>query len=215
MVKSWRLVCAVCLSVIGLLVFSDGVQAAEEEKEINIGTSPETILFKVSNLKPGDTMTREVEISNLGTRDFTYSTVSEFTGGSEKLLRALRLQVTDQTGKQVYAGSVMELSELDKRYLKVSEEDQLTLKVEMPFELGNDYQGLAGRFEIRFTADGADSIAGAQNPKRTSQPPIGFSGIGLPDTATPLYNILLLGLVMVLMGAGLYVIHYVSNHRAE
>ncbi len=215
MVKSWRRVCAVCFSIMCLFVFSDGVQAAEEEKEINIGTSPETILFEVSNLKPGDTMTREVKISNLGTRDFTYSTISEFTGGSEKLLRALRLQVTDQTGMQVYAGSVMELSELDKRSLKVSGEDQLTLTVKMPFELGNDYQGLAGRFEIRFSADGADSLAGAQNPEKTDQPPIGFSGIGLPDTATSLYNILLLGLVMVLMGSGLYVVHYVRNHRAE
>ncbi|MFD2923520.1 TasA family protein [Halobacillus naozhouensis] len=215
MEKSWKIFCALCLSFICLIIFSDRVQAAEEEKEVNIGTSPESVLFEVSNLKPGDTMTRQVEISNLGVRDFTYTTVSKLAGGSEKLFRALRIQVTDQTGMQLYAGSLKGLSELDKRSLKVSEEDRLTLTVEMPFELGNDYQGLAGRFEIKFTAEGEDSIARSQNPEPSDQPPVGYSGVGLPDTATSLYNILLLGLAMVLMGTGLYVVNYVRNHRAD
>lgn len=168
-----------------------GSTAASEvrAKEIDIVTSPEKVLFDVANMKPGDSAERVLEISNSGTQDFGYIISSKLKTGSEKLYDELLLTITTEDGSELYTGTLGQFNKLNSRDIKKSETEMLTLLVEFPTELGNEFQGLITEVEFKIYAEGTlGGLIPAEN------------GIKLPNTATDMMNFVLIGGVLLLIG---------------
>ncbi|WAA11838.1 TasA family protein [Fervidibacillus halotolerans] len=185
-------------SFLGNIVFAESTSETAP-KEIDIQTKPETLIFNLKNLKPGDWAVREVEIKNTGQNDFQYIVSSKKTAGSTKLYNALELTIKGES-EILFQGKMSEFDGLEKRDLKSGQNEILELTVLFPMELGNEYQGLFTEVEFKFYAEGG-SLGGilpieGYNPKR--------DGLELPSTATAYYQLLLYGGFFLIGGITLY-----------
>ncbi|WP_186579916.1 LPXTG cell wall anchor domain-containing protein [Aquibacillus kalidii] len=199
---------ATSVVVITLILLSIGYnKSLASTNQIDISSLPESVLFEVGNMKPGDTAVRTLTIQNSGVKDFAYSTEAIFIGGSEKLYNAFHLQVEDSKGL-LYDGKLSDFTGLNTRSLLSEQWEDLQFSVVFPPELGNDYQGLQFEMEFKFAAkevlDNSEG-GGGTNP---STP---VSGDALPSTATSMFNILLVGLSITLLGLSL--LFYRSRKR--
>ncbi|WP_053217225.1 TasA family protein [Virgibacillus senegalensis] len=204
--KARLLFTSACALVVFIMVFSTvGYHKSfASSNEIDIETLPKDILFDVDNMKPGDWATRTYTIQNQGTMDMDYYLSAQFKSGSEKLYKALRLQVKDGE-KSLYSGSLADFTELEKRSLTASNQEKLTFTVQFPEELGNDFQGLVSDFSINVSAEGTPPVGAAPDNGSSESDRTGASeGKGLPDTATHMYNLLIAGTALFLAGAGVY-----------
>lgn len=170
---------------------------ADHEKEIDIRTSPEKILFELDNMKPGDWAERSLVISNSGTKDFKYLSSASLVSGSEKFYNALILSISDKSG-QIFNGSLEDFKELNPREIVSGGKDELLFKVEFPYEKGNEYQGLASIVEFKFYAEGT---LGGVSP---------VDGVKLPKTATNILDIILIGVIILTIGTFILII---SNRK--
>lgn len=198
-----------CFSVSGFTV------AAEEadEQEITINILPEDVLFDVPNMKPGDWAPRTIVIQNNGDMEFEYVTTLRNDSESEKLFNELVLEVSDGE-QELYNGKLAEFDTLSPRFLDSSSEEELDFTVRFPDHLGNEFQGLAAQFSLIFSAEREQS----DTDEVISEGVIGSggsdaaSGSSLPDTATNMFNLLLIG--GLLLGAGGFLIVY-NRQRAR
>ncbi|HHY74888.1 MAG TPA: LPXTG cell wall anchor domain-containing protein [Bacillus bacterium] len=167
---------------------------AEENKELDIGVTPDRFLFEISNMKPGDLAKRKLTVQNLGKRDFTYNTAAEFIGGSKKLYEEFLLKVSDSNGI-LHEGNLKDFKGLKPRFLKSKHEEDLLFELEFPYELGNEFQGLAFEVEFKFIVEGYDppspgggggggSGGGSDNPNNPSNPTPGEAS-GPDNQGTP------------------------------
>jgi LPXTG-motif cell wall-anchored protein len=167
--------------------------AAEDDKEIlDIATAPSSILMDVTDMKPGDYLKRDLTVINKGEKDFTYTFSNEFIDGSTKLYNEFLLIVKDSQGT-LFDGKLMDFEKLDPRKLNSGESEVLTFYVEMPYELGNEYQGLSTKFQFTLYVEGEDGGAIPVDKE-------------LPNTATQMYNFLTIGIILLLGGSILYFI---------
>ncbi|MFG6118821.1 MULTISPECIES: LPXTG cell wall anchor domain-containing protein [Thalassobacillus] len=165
------------------------------KKEIDISTSPKNVLFNTDNIKPGDTITREITIKNNGLQDFRYLFTSEFSKGSKMFYDALLLTVKDKENI-LFDGMLKDFKELEPRPLLHGTFETLELRVEMPYELGNEYQGLNAKVSFKFYADGKiTDKPDEENPESpgdkdnqespsTLGTPTNGGGSGTPQTGT-------------------------------
>jgi LPXTG-motif cell wall-anchored protein len=187
-----------CILFIAFFLFSPKIIQAEEsninkQKEIDISVSPSPMLFKLTNVKPGDTMSREVTIHNKGKQDFSYLFSNKFLNGSEKFYNELLIEVSDKKNVLV-KGKLKEFNGLDARALESNTSEKLYFKVEIPYELGNEFQGLSAEFQFNFFVEGPMGVA----------VPVDGNGV-LPDTGTIYYKILVAGIVLFTSGICLYI----------
>jgi hypothetical protein len=185
-----------CIFIISLFMFSPDIYQAEEnskeQKEMDISISPSPVLFNLTNVKPGDKISREITISNKGKQDFRYLFSNTFLSGSEKFYNELTLKISD--GKAILVeGKVKDFKKLDFRALESSSSETLQISIEIPYELGNEFQGLTTEFQFNFLVEGAK---GAVTPVE--------AGNILPDTGTEYYKYLLMGMVLFISGFCLY-----------
>jgi hypothetical protein len=153
--------------------------------EIDIATSPEKVLFDLTNLKPGDWAERTLTIQNKGKQDFKYLTSSRLKEGSEKLYNELLLTISDKE-KVLFDGKMKEFSKLDPRTITKNESEELLFKVVFPEELGNEFQGLESVVEFKFYVDGTlGGVLPVDGPK-------------LPNTSTDMFNLILAGAALLL-----------------
>ena len=161
----------ICVSVLSLISF---VPAAKSyaAPNLDLDTIPDSYLFKISNMKPGDYATRTLTILNPGKRSFTYQSRAEFTGGTENadedlkdgvdlynefLLKVWSLDKDDNSKAELlYGGKLKDFEGLDPRYLPSNSAEDLRFRVDFPYELGNEYQGLAFNFELLFGVEARD-----------------------------------------------------------
>lgn len=150
--------------------------AAEPNNEINIETIPDSYLFKISNLKPGDFAKKKLTIQNLGNRDFMYTNQAKFKGGSKELYGEFKLKVSDAE-KVLHDGKLKDYKGLTPRYLESMNQEDLLFEVEFPYELGNEFQGLGFEVEFKFIVEGYDppppgggSEDDPDNPKNPDTP---------------------------------------------
>lgn len=172
------------------LLFSASLKNANAEgngNEVDIATSPHKVFFDITNAKPGDTYTKVLTVQNNGSQNFNYLFSNRFLTGSEQLYNELVLKVTDNTGV-LYSGKLKDFNKLDPRSLKSNDSEELTLSVSMPYELGNSYQGLNAEFQFKFYVDG--TLGGV----------LPVNGPKLPNTGSNMYNILVSGLALLLIG---------------
>jgi LPXTG-motif cell wall-anchored protein len=176
------------LTVSLLLVIPICVAGATTYNEIDLTTNPGKILFDLKNMKPGDSVTRNLSIGNNGKQDFNYIASSKFLSGSEIFYNKLELIVEDKNGP-IFQGKLFEFDNLSPRLLKSNQSENLTFFIKMPMELGNEFQGLDTEFQIKLYVEGTlGGVLPADGPK-------------LPDTGSDMFNILVVGAVLVLTGS--------------
>ncbi|MGD6832405.1 LPXTG cell wall anchor domain-containing protein [Sutcliffiella halmapala] len=173
------------LCVIFVITFGN-IAYSEEKEVINLETTPTKVLFDISKMVPGEWASRNLVIKNSGQQDFNYLSSAKLTSGSTKMYDALSLVITDAKG-ELYKGSLSDFNKLEPRFLSSSDQENLTFRVEMPYELGNEYQGLECEFEFKFYVEGT---LGGVLPVDNR----------LPVTATEMFNYMLIGAAMVTFG---------------
>jgi LPXTG-motif cell wall-anchored protein len=167
---------------------------------IDIATSPSKVFFNITNIKPGDHLTKELTITNQGKQDFNYILTNKFINGSEKFYNELLLTVnTGQT--KLFEGKLKDFEKLGSRELSINDSEDLTFRVEMPYELGNDYQGLATEFEFKIYVEGTLGGIIPVNNK-------------LPDTGSDMFNFMLIGATLVAGGGALYLFQLIRRKKA-
>lgn len=186
----------VMVSILLLLSFTASINAANEKSadqtDIFLATSPSKVFFNISNMKPGDFTVKELEIINKGKQDFSYIFTNKFQDGSEALYNELLLTFKSKTAV-IYNGYLKDFDGIEPRNLADGESESLTVRVEIPYELGNEFQGLSSKFQFKVFVDG--TLSGLS--------PAG-SGLKLPNTSTYMYTFILLGAILLLSGAVLY-----------
>ncbi|WP_059170867.1 hypothetical protein [Bacillus sp. FJAT-27445] len=148
----------IILSLVVLIFFFvspiGNIKAEEKIKEIDISTSPHKVFFDIQNGRPGDTYIKELNIQNNGTKDFKYLFSNRFLTGSKKIYNELVLTVSDTSG-ELYNGKLKDFEKLDSRYLKSNTSENLVFSIKIPYELGNEYQGLGCEFQFKFFVEGS------------------------------------------------------------
>ncbi|WP_273130089.1 cell wall protein [Bacillus weihaiensis] len=164
--------------------------------KLDLSLSPIDLSFNLSNMKPGDWLTRELTVFNNSTEDFYYNTSVQLLSGSEKLYNELSFIVKD-SNSELYNGKLSEFKGLSPRSLSRDGNESLTFTVEFPTHLGNEYQGLSSEIVFKFYVDRTVGV-------------VPLDGTRLPETATNLYNILFLGGILFITGL---IINYVLEKR--
>ncbi|MDR7238540.1 LPXTG cell wall anchor domain-containing protein [Neobacillus drentensis] len=161
---------------------------ADSLKEIDIATSPHKFFFDITNAKPGDTFTKVINIENNGTKDYKYLFSNSFLTGSEKIYNQLELTISDKS-IELYKGKLKDYEKLESRNLKSKTNEALTFSINMPYELGNEFQNLNCEFQFKFYVEG--TLGGT----------LPVDGPKLPETGTNTFNILVAGAALVLTGS--------------
>ncbi|WP_113928310.1 TasA family protein [Bacillus sp. P14.5] len=188
----------VCIITIILVLFLIPIKSYAEtnNNQLDVSTSPHKILFDLTNLKPGDTISRDLLVINNGEQDFHYIISNKFTGGSKKFYNQLLLEISDEKGI-IFKGNLNDFSKLDSRSLKSRDQENILFHVEIPYELGNEYQGLTSDFQFKIFVEGTlGGVLPADGPK-------------LPNTATDVFQTLLVGAIML----GVGIILFKLQHR--
>jgi LPXTG-motif cell wall-anchored protein len=181
-----------------MFLFAPGTFQAEdnnnEQKDIDISVSPSPVLFNLTNVKPGDSMSRNITITNKGKKDFQYLFTNTFMSGSEKFYNELLLVISNAK-ESLVKGKVKDFKKMDLRTLKSGSSETFEITVEIPYELGNEYQGLSTEFQFNFLVE---------EPDGAITPVVGDSV--LPNTGTDYYKYLIIGSVLFLTGICLYMV---------
>jgi LPXTG-motif cell wall-anchored protein len=176
--------------------------APNDVAEVDIATSPTKVLFDVDNMKPGDSATRSITISNKGQQDFDYTMSTDLKAGSKKLYQELNLKVSDSEG-ELFNGKLDGFKGFEARTLVQSASEDLTFTVEFPAHLGNDFQGLATEVEFKFYVQGTlGGLLPVDGPK-------------LPDTGTNTFKILAMGMLLAAMGFTLMMVQRFRKRRLD
>ncbi len=112
-------------------------------------------LVSVTNLVPGDTVSRAVTITNTGTAPFTYGGAAVNTGASSVLWTdAVKgIQVSVKRGAtSLYSGALKDLAIAASATIAPLSTDTLTFGFSLPATADNTFQGLTQTFTITYTA---------------------------------------------------------------
>ncbi|MFZ3591226.1 TasA family protein [Bacillus sp. DJP31] len=153
---------------------------------IDLATDPQKVLFDLSNIKPGDSITRNLVINNNGSSDFRYNTNSTYLKGSEIFYKQFDLTVKDSKGI-LFQDKLYKFIEIAPRLLKSNSQEQLTFHLELPMAVGNEFQGMEVDFKIDLYVEGDVPVGGV-----------------LPETATDMFNYMIGGSVLLVGGLFLY-----------
>jgi len=182
------------ISMVLLLLIIFPFKGSAEDKQnivqVDLAISPAEILFDISNMKPGDSVSRELLVVNNGADDFKYILENNFMSGDRVLYNQFDLIIEDNNGI-VFEGKLNKFSELAPRLLKSKNEENLSLFIKMPIELGNEFQGLSSDFQFKIYVEGT---MGGVIPVDNR----------LPDTATNMFNYLLAGVALIGGGITLF-----------
>lgn len=170
--------------------------------EVDISTSPETVLFDVKNMKPGDWATRSITVNNNGKQDFKYVMSTALKSGAKELYNELLFTVKDKNG-DLYKGKLADFKGLEQRTLMKSKSEELTFQIDFPPHLGNEFQGLATVVEFKFYVAG--TLGGL----------LPVNGPKLPDTATGMFNLIGAGAIFVIGGVFLFVMDRLRGRRLD
>ncbi|WP_042222424.1 hypothetical protein [Oceanobacillus manasiensis] len=185
--------------------------ASNTSEELDIKLSPNDYLFQVQNMKPGDWAPRNLIVSNNGRQHFDYQIELRNTQDEEKLFNELIIEVMD--GDEIlYKGNLPNF-EIQERNLASGKQEELKFTVFFPEHLGNEFQGLATEFILIVTAEGKEqqdviSVGGniSNGDGNGSGATSDKNGAALPNTATSIFTLLLIGTILLSVGAGILLI---------
>lgn len=229
--RSLRILMRIVYSVVFvILCLSPSIVLAETN--VDLSTSPQSVLCSVDNVKPGDWAERGITVQNTGDANFEYTAYPHFKSGEQKLYEQLQLRV-EASGKELYAGNLADFNMLGKRALANGEQEQLLFTLSLPASTGNDYQQLSVDFEMIFLATNATTPPvdepedpdtptepGDHQPNpgdETGTPSNDQNGVNersettangsnekLPDTATMMTQYMVIGGILVVGGGAAY-----------
>jgi spore coat-associated protein N len=139
-------------------LFTDSAQASNNSIQsaiINITATPASEIFNITDMLPGDTVTRDVYVNNAGSADFTYKVNNTGMGTLLWTDTANGLQLTMKEGTTVYYnGPLSELNDNNASDFTLPEgqTDILTLIVTLPTSADNTFQGLTETITFSFDA---------------------------------------------------------------
>jgi LPXTG-motif cell wall-anchored protein len=198
--------------------------AQTARKVIDIGLNKEETYIELEALKPGDRIIDSIKIRNQGNVDIIYNHYTELKSGSKKYYDQLIIKVTDSTNCILYEGMLKDFTKIENRKLIKNSDEELTYEIHIPHELGNEYQGLSASVLLVYYAeedqtpnsnedfnDEQDVIAPKPSKVKTDtnvnqNTPVGSQGSQLPNTATNIYNLLLIGTVLMTIGLLLFLV---------
>lgn len=154
--KTRILISFMTIAILALVLLPINTQA-NVNQQLDFDNTSDRYLFNLSNMKPGDLATRNLEIQNPFEDDFIYNPTVHFKGGSKKLYQEFELMIWDEHGDELYTGKLHEFEGFSPRLLASGDKEVLTFEATFPYELGNEYQGLGFEFELRFTIEGTNS----------------------------------------------------------
>ncbi|MEW5568734.1 LPXTG cell wall anchor domain-containing protein [Rossellomorea marisflavi] len=178
-------------------------------------------LFNIENAKPGDWVERSLTVRNNGDEDITYTLAVVNLSETDVLYNELDL--TMLRGKTtLFDGKLKDASSFKARELAQGSADELIFIVKMPYELGNEFQGTAARFEIQVQASsflspdtGLKDVEGTNGGTAVSTEggpsPTGF----LPNTGTDLYRWLLIGGLLMATGIIILACNVLMKRKSE
>ncbi|RXJ01759.1 hypothetical protein DS745_09790 [Anaerobacillus alkaliphilus] len=172
-----KLFLLLCIIIFPIKTFAEtGVPAQEP----NFHVSPADLLFDLNNIKPGDIASRTLAVSNHGVESFNYVAIHKFTGGSKKFYEELLLKIEDNQST-LYEGKLNEFKRLPARPLESSDIEDLFFQIEVPFHLGNDFQGLTSQFTFTVVAEEDlllhNQLIDLANTNKYSLMELGFGGL--------------------------------------
>ncbi len=174
--------------------------SADDSNLIDISSttlSNDQHLFDLENIKPGDWADRELEITNRTSHDLSYEININYLSGSEMFYEELELEIKS-ADKILFQDRLADFQKIDERALAAEATDTIALHLLFPPELGNDFQGLTTNAEIVIRAfDHTEEQVTSFTMTTDSSGEIGST---MPDTASFLFNFLLLGAVLLLAG---------------
>lgn len=218
-----------------ILFFISGIMNHKTyANEVDIILIPnEKFLFNISNMKPGDWAERELRVKNGGEKDFNYSIRVDNKQSDRKLFNELDLKVYEgDKSILIFDDKLKNFTGFKPKPLKKGVTDSLFFQVEMPYELGNQFQQTSAYFEIIIVAAANTSTTPEDSDDPVKQPdsnvkptpvnpgtndtqlPVASQGPKLPNTATNLYLLLTVGLILTTVGLTIiYVNKRLSNKR--
>ncbi|MDF2651506.1 MAG: hypothetical protein K0Q73_7311 [Paenibacillus sp.] len=123
---------------------------------LSVATSPATALINVSNLVPGDTITRTIDVQNTGTVSFTYKITN--SSSTNTLLwtnktNGLQLDIK-QGAATYYTGPISDLNVniAPDLNLTASSTHTLTFTISFPVLADNTFQQLSETIAFTFSA---------------------------------------------------------------
>jgi hypothetical protein len=128
-----------------------------EPKEVDIVTDPTDYLFQLSNMRPGDSVSKSLTLTNTGSRNLSYFTEIEYKSGLREFIESLQLKIDDTRGDNLYSGTLLNLNteSFAMRYLPVMAEDLLEFTITFPDtgEVQNHLQNKTVIFELSLKAE--------------------------------------------------------------
>ncbi len=129
--------------------------------KINIGLSPASELVTCSNMAPGDSVSGDLTVSNVGVWELRYAMTTTVVSDTGALALQLRCTITDSLGTVLYSGSLSGAYigdptpgyQLGDRVLASRASEVLTFTVELPIDTGNAYQGQSCDVNFNFFAE--------------------------------------------------------------
>jgi hypothetical protein len=125
---------AVFVTILIAIPVSGEEWSSGDPKEVDIVTDPTEYLFQLSNMRPGDSVSKSLTIKNNGNRNFSYFTEIKYESGSREFIESLQLTIDDQRGVNLYSGSLLNLNmeSFEKRYLSILAKDLLVFTITFP-----------------------------------------------------------------------------------
>jgi hypothetical protein len=220
-----------------ILFFISGIMNHKTyANEVDIILIPnEKFLFNISNMKPGDWAERELRVKNGGEKDFNYSIRVDNKQSDRKLFNELNLKVYEgDKSILIFDDKLKNFNGFKPKPLIKGATDSLFFQVEMPYELGNEFQQTSAYFEIIIVAatsttttppeDSDDPVKQPDsNVKPTpvntgtneTQSPVASQGPKLPNTATNLYLLLTVGFILTTTGLALIYVNKRLSKKKE
>ncbi|WP_181347544.1 LPXTG cell wall anchor domain-containing protein [Thalassobacillus sp. CUG 92003] len=127
-------------------------KAIETSPVIDLSTTPSERVMDIKNFKPGDYAIRTLTVNNDGSEKVNYRMTALLKSGSEKFYDQLQFQVRKDE-KLLYEGSLGSFEGFEPRELPADDREDLQIRVDFPWESGNEFQGLATEVVFQFTAE--------------------------------------------------------------
>ncbi|MFP7297969.1 TasA family protein [Neobacillus niacini] len=165
-------------------------EASKNEGKIDISTNP-SMIFDIKNMKPGDEENSTFTILNKGDFDFKYHIKAGHESGSIQLFNNLIFSIREGDN-EIFNGPFNDFNVIESRILKKKTQEPLIFSVKLPIQSGNEYQGLSTKVKFDFIAEGDTSVNIGNN--------------NLPNTATNSFNLVFIGLLLIVLGSIFYLI---------
>jgi LPXTG-motif cell wall-anchored protein len=169
------------IPILALLITQKNSYQAEEKP---ITLLPDSRLFTVYNMAPGDTVTKSLKIINNSEETFQYNIITRHESDSIDFFNELNLQVTDNSSV-LFNGKLKNFTLSTAKQLNKNDSEDLSFQIEMPINLGNEFQGLTSVVGFVFTAVGDSNPPDPPDDGDPPDPPDDGDPPDPPDDGDP------------------------------